>query len=145
MTRPSLYKLNVIISLIGSIRHYFPSLGRQSEPAAGAALRESHPSEDLSELPPLLVTVAGQGYHCRLTGSWRNSLPGLFWAGWTRWAPYLAVVDAGPGPAQVVLAHPPHRLSPSSGGCQLTLFATGYSHFKEPWGGIEKPPHSISR
>ena len=25
--------------------------------------RESHPSEDLSELPPLLVAVAGQEYH----------------------------------------------------------------------------------
>ena len=53
-------------------------------PAAGAALRVSHPSEDLSELPPLLVSVAGQGYHCRLTGSWRNSLPELLLAGWTR-------------------------------------------------------------
>ena len=30
--------------------------------------RESHPSEDLSELPPLLVSVAGQEYHCVLTG-----------------------------------------------------------------------------
>ena len=45
--------------------------------AAGAALRESNPSEDLSELPPLFETVAGQGYHCRLTGSWRSSLPKL--------------------------------------------------------------------
>ena len=26
--------------------------------------RESHPSEDLSELPPLLMSVAGQEYHC---------------------------------------------------------------------------------
>lgn len=45
--------------------------------AAGAALRESNPSEDLSELPPLRVAVAGQGYHCRLTMSWRSSLPRL--------------------------------------------------------------------
>ena len=36
-------------------------------------LRESHPSEDLSEL-----------FHYRLTGSWRNSLPELLLAGWTR-------------------------------------------------------------
>ena len=29
--------------------------------------QESHPSEDLSELPPLLVSVAGQEYHYVLT------------------------------------------------------------------------------
>ena len=34
--------------------------GRLNEPALGCAHRDSHPSEDLSELPPLLVTVAGQ-------------------------------------------------------------------------------------
>lgn len=53
--------------------------------------RDFHPSEDLSELAP---TYAGQVYHYRLTGLWRNSLPGLLWAGWTRWAPYMAVIDA---------------------------------------------------
>ena len=37
--------------------------------------RESHPSEDLSELPPLLVAVAGQEYHDRLTGASRFELP----------------------------------------------------------------------
>ncbi len=44
--------------------------------------RAFHPSEDLSELPPLFETVAGQEYHCVLTGSLRNSLPRLFWDGW---------------------------------------------------------------
>jgi len=44
--------------------------------------RESHPSEDRSELPPLLETVAGQEYHCVLTASLQYSLPGLFWDGW---------------------------------------------------------------
>ena len=33
------------------IRHYFPRRGRQTE-TAQCASRESHPSEDLSELPP---------------------------------------------------------------------------------------------
>lgn len=32
---------------------------------------------------------AGQVYHYRLTGSWRNSLPELLWARWTRSAPFL--------------------------------------------------------
>ena len=36
------------------------TVGRLNEPAPGSAHRESHPSEDLSELPPLLETVAGQ-------------------------------------------------------------------------------------
>ena len=44
--------------------------------------RASHPSEDLSEPPPLLASVAGREDHCCLTGSLRNSLPGLFWDGW---------------------------------------------------------------
>lgn len=34
--------------------------------------RESHPSEDLSELPPLLEAVAGQEYHCGPTVSWQG-------------------------------------------------------------------------
>ena len=31
--------------------------------SCGRTSRESHPSEDLSELPPLLEAVAGQEYH----------------------------------------------------------------------------------
>ena len=76
--------LLLIFRYSSSIRHYFPSCRAAYGPASGDALRDSHPSEDLSELPPLLVAVAGQGYHCRLTGSWRNSLPELLLDGWTR-------------------------------------------------------------
>lgn len=36
------------------------------------ASREFHPSEDLSELPPLLEAVAGQEYHCGPTVSWQG-------------------------------------------------------------------------
>ena len=39
-----------------------PQARAETETALGCASRESHPSEDLSELPPLLVTVAGQEY-----------------------------------------------------------------------------------
>lgn len=35
----------------------------------------SHPSEVLSELPPLLESVAGQKYHCPQMESLRNGLP----------------------------------------------------------------------
>lgn len=47
----------------------------------GITLRESHPSEDLSELPPLIESVAGQGYHYRRTGS-SHDLPKPPQAGW---------------------------------------------------------------
>ena len=53
-----------------------------------AAPRVLHPSEDLSELPPLRSVVAGQVYHYRLAGSSQNSLPRLLPAGWVRSSPY---------------------------------------------------------
>ena len=56
-----------------------------------AAPRVLHPSEDLSELPPLRSVVAGQVYHYRLAGSSQNSLPKLLLAGWGRSSPYWAV------------------------------------------------------
>ena len=56
-----------------------------------AAPRVFHPSEDLSELPPLRSVVAGQVYHYRLAGSSQNSLPKLLPAGWVRSSPYWAV------------------------------------------------------
>ena len=39
-----------------------PQARAETETALGCASRESHPSEDLSELPPLRVAVAGQEY-----------------------------------------------------------------------------------
>ena len=56
-----------------------------------AAPRVLHPSEDLSELPPLRSVVAGQEYHCPRTRSLRGSLPKLLPAGWGRSSPYWAV------------------------------------------------------
>ena len=60
--------------------------------------------------------VAGQEYHCVLTGSLRNSLPGLFlgWmgtAGHLIWPSLIAEVKftAIRFLLQVVLAHPPYR------------------------------------
>ena len=45
------------------IRHYFPRCVGGNRRPCWRTSRDSHPSEDLSELPPLLVTVAGQEYH----------------------------------------------------------------------------------
>ena len=47
-----------------------------------ALLTGLHPSEDLSELPPLRSVVAGQEYHCPRTRSLRGSLPKLLLDGW---------------------------------------------------------------
>ena len=47
-----------------------------------ALLTGLHPSEDLSELPPLRSVVAGQEYHCLRTRSLRGSLPKLLLDGW---------------------------------------------------------------
>ena len=58
-----------------------------------SASRESHPSEVLSELPPLFETVAGQEYHCVLTRSLRNSLSAVLWPDGYRSPPCLAVFD----------------------------------------------------
>ena len=89
-------------SIVG--KHYSPSLGgpRHSlicdapvfdttSPGLGewlkqrlalAASRESHPSQDLCELPPLLVAVAGRA--CLMAdGSWRDKPPQLV-LGWRK-------------------------------------------------------------
>ena len=54
-----------------------------------AAPRVLHPSEDLSELPPLRSVVAGQVYHYRLAGSSQNSLPKLLLDGWVPLVTFL--------------------------------------------------------
>ena len=56
--------------------------------AFGNALRDFHPSEDRSELLPLLEAEAEQGYHCRQTILLRNGLPEPLLDGSNRYAPY---------------------------------------------------------
>ena len=60
-----------------------------------AAPRVLHPSEDLSELPPLRSVVAGQVYHYRLAGSSQNSLPKLLLDGWVPLVTLLGRLYAG--------------------------------------------------
>lgn len=51
MERPSLYFLKFFCSVLFDTTSR--TVGRLNEPALGSAHRESNPSEDLSELPPL--------------------------------------------------------------------------------------------
>lgn len=64
-----------------------------------SASRESHPSEDLSELPPKLEHMT---YHCILTGSLRNSRYHCFVVGWVPLAAFIGRLLCGK-PAQVGL------------------------------------------
>ena len=78
------------ILMLAPVRRFFPE-PRQRLNGGWHRSRVLHPSEDLSELPPLRSVVAGQVYHYRLAGSSQNSLPRLLPAGWGRSSPYWAV------------------------------------------------------
>ena len=78
------------ILMLAPVRRFFPE-PRQRLNGGWRRARVLHPSEDLSELPPLRSVVAGQEYHYRLAGSSQNSLPKLLPAGWGRSSPYWAV------------------------------------------------------
>ena len=80
------------------IRHYFPRQGGNLN-CAGA--------HHGSFTPPRFSRSCVQEYHCKLTGSWRSSLPKLHltWVGIALHLP-LAVLICGSCSAQVVLAHP---------------------------------------
>ena len=80
------------------IRHYFPRQGGNLN-CAGA--------HHGTLTPPRISRSCVQEYHCKLTGSWRSSLPKLHltWVGIALHLP-LAVLICGECSAQVVLAHP---------------------------------------
>ena len=77
------------ILMLAPVRRFFPE-PRQRLNGSWRCSRVLHPSEDLSELPPLREAVAGQEYHCPRTRSRQNSLPKLLWDGWYRSSPYWA-------------------------------------------------------
>ena len=80
------------------VRHYFPRQGGNLN-CAGA--------RHGSFTPPTFSRSCVQEYHCKLTGSWRSSLPKLHltWVGIALHL-LLAVLICGECSAQVVLAHP---------------------------------------
>ena len=69
------------ILMLAPVRRFFPE-PRQRLNGSWRCSRALHPSEDLSELPPLRSVVAGQEYHCPRTRSLRGSLPKLLLDGW---------------------------------------------------------------
>ena len=69
------------ILILAPVRRFFPE-PRQRLNGGWRRARVLHPSEDLSELPPLRSVVAGQEYHCPRIRSRQNSLPKLFLDGW---------------------------------------------------------------
>ena len=69
------------ILMLAPVRRFFPE-PRQRLNGGWRRSRVLHPSEDLSELPPLRSVVAGQVYHCPRTRSLRGSLPKLLLDGW---------------------------------------------------------------
>ena len=139
-------------------------LGRSSEPQL-ASLRHGRltPARISPGCPPCLRLGLGRSIIAPDGVIAKQPATGCFVDGWTRLAPYLAVVDRGSilqsckkerknvqmtsfavsaGPLQVVLAHPPASLAPVKGPCQEGIQMIGYSIFKEH---EREPPHSITR
>lgn len=114
-----------------------PELRATNEPAAGAALRELDPSEDRSEMPP--SKWLDIEYHYRFTGSSQDNLPKLFLAGWTRSAPFVAVIYRTYRGKNISLSSTDGLRAPAvslpplfyQGARKLMLFAVGYWVFKE--------------
>ena len=82
------------ILMLAPVRHFFPEQ-RQRLNGGWRRARALHPSEDLSELPPLRSVVAGQEYHCPRTRSLRGSLPKLLLDGWVPLVTLLGRLYAG--------------------------------------------------
>ena len=80
--------------MLAPVRHFFPEQ-RQRLNGGWRRARALHPSEDLSELPPLRSVVAGQEYHCLRTRSLRGSLPKLLLDGWVPLVTLLGRLYAG--------------------------------------------------
>ena len=80
--------------MLAPVRRFFPE-PRQRLNGGWHRSRVLHPSEDLSELPPLRSVVAGQEYHCPRMRSLRSSLPKLLLDGWVPLVTLLGRLYAG--------------------------------------------------
>ena len=76
------------ILMLAPVRRFFPE-PRQRLNGGWRRSRVLHPSEDLSELPPLRSVVAGQEYHYPQVRSLRGSLPKLLLDGWVPLVTFL--------------------------------------------------------
>ena len=82
------------ILILAPVRRFFPE-PRQRLNGGWHRSRVLHPSEDLSELPPLRSVVAGQEYHCPRMRSLRSSLPKLLLDGWVPLVTFLGRLYTG--------------------------------------------------
>ena len=133
------------ISLVGPIRHYFPGPGRQQTDCVGTHHGNLTPPRISPSCPHCLIpvspgAVAGQEYHYQIADEGRTgrSQPQCETArhrllcGRMGTAQHLPWPSLMRFPAQVVLAHPPASLQPSSqrASRQRTYPAAGYEVFK---------------
>ena len=122
-----------------------PGVGDRLKPRICTS-RESHPSEDLSELPPLLVAVAGQEY-LALTRSLRNSLSCCFVDGRVPLAALMASfmrINRTGGSWRIFQC----RFAPVWRFVRERISVAGYDRvgpvfFKVRRVGKEKPPHCV--
>ena len=82
------------ILMLAPVRRFFPEPWQRLN-GGWRRSRVLHPSEDLSELPPLRSVVAGQEYHCPRMRSRQNSLPKLLLDGWVPLVTLLGRLYAG--------------------------------------------------
>ena len=101
------------VLLLSPIRHYFPDCWAVNWSAAGAAHGNCTPPRISPSCPHCLSLWLDSEY--RSTVSLRDSLPKLLWAGWVSLGHLSRPSFMRSSPHRWVLAHPPHRCSPSSG------------------------------
>ena len=121
----------------GICSYSFGPIGHALRTTLGASQRESHPP-GISRAAPIAFRCGWAGRILPTLSLQYSSAKSCFPGGWTRCAPYLAVIDAG-FPAQVVLAHPPASLAAViplhvSERIQIALFG-----FQGPRESIQKP------
>ena len=126
------------ICIIGPIRHYFPGHGQSSEPQLAPRSGNLTPPRISPSCPHCLRLWLGRGTIVGGQGHCKTACQGCFRLDGDRWAPYLAVFDAGK-PAQVVLARPTHRFS-SFGGLSADVIHSLDIHFSSCTGRNERTP-----
>ena len=114
----------------------FPGCEQLSETAAGCtAPWEFHPSEVLSELPPLLESVAGQKYHCPQMESSQNGLPQTAFR-------TDGIAQACLLLPQAAFAHRPLSLAPRPGAPSRNVFQQLVILFSRFWCALRKIPET---
>ena len=125
------------ILILAPVRRFFPE-PRQRLNGSWRCSRVLHPSEDLSELPPLREAVAGQEYHCPRMRSRQNSLPKLLLDGWV---PLVTLLD------RLYAASCTGGLRASSASLflfrliRLMSFSRWICTFQAARGGLKMSPH----